>query len=372
MARLLTSEAVSGGHPDKLCDQVSDAVLDALLAQDRGSRVAVESAAKGGAFWVFGEIASKGDVDPRAIVERVVKSNGYTAESFGVDPEMIATAVSISRQSPDIAQGVNVKDALGQGAGDQGLMVGYATDETSEMMPLPIILARKIIESATAYRETGAIRWMRPDAKAQVSVVYNGSTPSAITSIILSSQHDPDIKIDEVRAQLFQVARSVLPDYLIDEETKFYINPTGRFVLGGPVADAGLTGRKIIVDTYGGASRHGGGAFSGKDPSKVDRTGAYAARWIAKSVVAQGIAHRAEVEIAYSIGIAEPVAVSVDTFGESNDDLLSRRIVDAIDLRPAAIIERLGLASVKYEPCARGGHFGRRDLDLPWERTVYL
>jgi S-adenosylmethionine synthetase len=370
--KLITSEAVSGGHPDKLCDQISDGVLDSILAVDPTARVAVEAAAKGDRFWVFGEISTTATPDIPGIVERVLRSNGYEADSLGVDPGAVSVGVSVSRQSPDIARGVERSALLEQGAGDQGLMVGYATNETIEMMPTPIVLARHLIEAARDSREGGTVEWLRPDAKAQVSVVYEDGRPSRITSIVLSSQHRPEVEIDEVRDHLRALAVATLPPDLITDATAFHLNPTGRFVIGGPVADAGLTGRKIIVDTYGGASRHGGGAFSGKDPSKVDRTGAYAARWIARSIVAQGLARRAEVEIAYAIGVAEPVAVSVDTFGDADDDSLSGRIIEAIDLRPAAIVERLGLAHVKYEPCARGGHFGRRDLDLPWERVATL
>ena len=372
MKKIVSSESVTGGHPDKLCDQISDGVLDALMDQDEGARVAVEAAAKDGSVWVFGEVACNGYVDVPAIVRAVLKQNGYTDPAYGVSDQGVGVLVSISRQSPDIALGVDNLDPLGQGAGDQGLMIGYATKETPELMPLPISLARGLTDGLTHYREAHRLPWLRPDGKAQVSVAYEDGEPQEITSVVISAQHDPEISISEVRGSLAMIAERLLPAWMITENTKFHYNPTGRFVLGGPAADSGLTGRKIIVDTYGGAARHGGGAFSGKDPSKVDRTGAYAARWIAKSIVANKIARRAEVELAYAIGVAQPVAINVDTFGEAEDGDLSREIRNLIDLRPGAIIERLGLCSVKYQPCARGGHFGRLDLDLPWEKEVAL
>ena len=372
MNRLVTSESVTGGHPDKLCDQISDGVLDAILAQDRDARVAVEAAAKDGTIWVFGETATRATIDVRAVVQEVLRTNGYTDPSAGITADTVGVQVSLSRQSPDIALGVDAQDHLAAGAGDQGLMIGYATREAPEAMPMPLVLARDLTDALRYYREQGRYPWLRPDGRAQVTVRYIDGEPEEVTSVVLSAQHSPDVSLDQVRTALEGIVDRVIPGYLITDETAYHLNPTGRFVLGGPIADAGLTGRKIIVDTYGGATRHGGGAFSGKDPSKVDRTGAYAARWIAKSIVESGHAKRAEVELAYAIGVAQPVALAVETFGKAKDRELEKHIAATIDLRPGAIIERLGLKSVKYQPCARGGHFGRIDLDLPWEQPVKI
>lgn len=372
MRRLVTSESVTGGHPDKLCDQVSDGVLDALLASDSNSRVAIEAAAKDGTVWVFGEVASKGYADVSAIVRDVLTRNGYVDPAYGITAEGVGVLTSISRQSSDIAIGVDAADPLESGAGDQGLMIGYATDETSELMPLPLSLARLLTEALTQSRESKRIPWLRPDGKAQVSIAYESGEPIAITNVVISAQHHPEIKIDEVREALRNIAAQSLPNHLVNRETKYHLNPTGRFVLGGPAADSGLTGRKIIADTYGGAARHGGGAFSGKDPTKVDRTGAYAARWIARSIVAAKIARRVEVEIAYAIGVAEPTAVSVNTFGAVNDEMLTASIRERVDLRPGALIERLGLRLVKYSTSARFGHFGRSVSEQPWEGVIDL
>lgn len=372
MRRTVTSESVTGGHPDKLCDQVSDGVLDALLEQDPTSRVAVEAAAKDGTFWVFGEVASRGYADVPGIVRDVLRRNGYVDPAFGISADGVGVLTSISRQSSDIAQGVDANDPLAAGAGDQGLMIGYATDETRELMPTPLILARRLTQQLIVARERGSIPWILPDGKAQVSVSYEDGAPVAISNVVISAQHHPEVSIETVRSALQEIAAQTLPDYLIDRSTTYHFNPTGRFVLGGPAADSGLTGRKIIVDTYGGAARHGGGAFSGKDPSKVDRTGAYAARWIARSIVASGIAPRAEVEIAYAIGVAEPTAIAVDTFGVGDDESLANKIRAIVDLRPGAIIERLGLRNVRYSTSARFGHFGRSIAEQPWEGDIEL
>lgn len=372
MRRLVSSESVTGGHPDKLCDQVSDGVLDAILAQDPGARVAVECAAKDATFFVFGEVSSSAYVDVPAIVRDVLWTNGYQDAELGVSAESVGIITSISRQSPDIALGVDRVDPLAAGAGDQGLMIGYATDETPDLMPLPLSLARDLTERLTIDREMGIVPWLRPDGKAQVSIAYEGDRPVEITSVVISAQHADEISIDEVRIALERLASQHLPDALLSGRTAYHFNPTGRFVIGGPSADSGLTGRKIIVDTYGGAARHGGGAFSGKDPSKVDRTGAYAARWIAKSIVASRLAPRAEVELAYAIGVAEPVAVAVNTFGAADDEDLAALVLARFDLRPGALIERLGLREVVYRNVARKGHFGRAASDAPWEEEVKL
>lgn len=364
MGRLLTSESVTGGHPDKICDQISDAVLDAILAVDPVARVAVEAAAKGNDVWVFGEVTTTAQVDYEAIARSVV-------EEWSVPTGPLNVRVTVSEQSPDIAIGVNQKaDRYDSGAGDQGLMIGYATSDTPDFMPLPINLARDLTQALTRNRLNGAMPWLRPDGKAQVSVRYDrAGWPFEIEAVVVSAQHAEDITIEEVRGWLRSMALTVLPEPMLTEETRYHFNPTGRFVMGGPQADAGLTGRKIIVDTYGGAARHGGGAFSGKDPSKVDRSGAYAARWIAKNIVAGGLARKAEVELAYAIGVAEPVAVNIETFGTGvlTQHELELRVRLAVDLRPAALIERLGLRSTTYRPCAEGGHIGRSDLELPWE-----
>ena len=372
MRRLITSESVTGGHPDKLCDQVSDGVLDALLASDPTSRVAVEAAAKDGTVWVFGEVASRGYVDVLEVVRDVIARNGYVDPAYGVSSDVVEVLTSISRQSADIALGLDAADPLAAGAGDQGLMIGYATDETPELMPLSLLLARRLTESLTRSRESGLIPWLRPDGKAQVSIAYESGQPIAITNVVISAQHHPEIRIDQVRDALRDMAAQSLPTHLVNRETTYHLNPTGRFVLGGPAADSGLTGRKIIADTYGGAARHGGGAFSGKDPTKVDRTGAYAARLIARSIVESKIARRVEVEIAYAIGVAEPTALSINTFGAVDDEVLAEGIREKVDLRPGALIERLGLRSVRYSTSARFGHFGRSVSEQPWEGVIEI
>ena len=362
---LFTSESVTEGHPDKLCDQISDAVLDAVLAEDPHARVACEVAAATGCVMVMGEISTHCYVDIPDVVRNTARRVGYTA-AHGFDPDSIAVLVALDSQSPDIALGVDTG-----GAGDQGMVFGYATDETEAFMPQPVMLAHGLARRLAEVRKDGTLPWLGPDGKAQATVEYKNGMPARINTIVISAQHTPDMGYNEIQdAILRHVARPVLPDALIDENTRFLINPTGRFVTGGPRGDTGLTGRKIIVDTYGGFARHGGGAFSGKDPTKVDRSAAYAARHVAKNLVAAGAAKRLELQIAYAIGVAEPVSIAVDTFGTGK--LPDARILDLVnrhfDLRPAAIIERLDLRRPIYTQTAAYGHFGRSDIDLPWER----
>ncbi len=375
MARqLFTSESVSMGHPDKMCDQISDAVLDAMLEQDPMSRVACETLTTTGMVLLAGEITTKAEVEFPALVRDVVRFIGYTSSEMGFDCDTCAVQVAIGKQSPDISQGVTEGEGLHkeQGAGDQGMMFGYACDETPELMPAPIRLAHRLIERHRELFETNKITYLRPDAKSQVTVEYAGDKPVRISAVVLSTQHDPDIAYDKLRVDVIeQLIRAALPANWIDDKTVFHVNPTGRFVVGGPMGDAGLTGRKIIVDTYGGMGRHGGGAFSGKDPSKVDRSAAYAARWVAKNLVAAGVARRAEVQLAYAIGVAEPVSIRVDTFGTSAHDLdrLERLVRDHFDLTPRGIIEALDLRRPIYRATAYHGHFGREDQGFPWEET---
>jgi S-adenosylmethionine synthetase len=371
---LFTSESVSGGHPDKLADQVSDAILDAFLGGDPQSRVACETLVKTGFVVVAGEVTSSTYVDIATVVRRTVLDVGYDSSDLGFDGGSCGVLVAIEGQSPDIAQGVNEGEGLfkEQGAGDQGMMFGFACDETEQLMPLPITLAHGLMRRQHEARESGEIDWLRPDAKSQVTVEYRGGEPARIDTVVLSTQHDPGVTHEELRKRIVEeVIRPVLPARLLDRDTRYFVNPTGRFVLGGPAADAGVTGRKIIVDTYGGMGRHGGGAFSGKDPSKVDRSAAYAARWVAKNLVASGAARRAEVQVAYAIGVAEPVSIRVDAFGTGrvDEDRLVRAVRKFFDLTPKGIVNGLDLLRPIYRRTAAFGHFGRSEPEFTWERT---
>ena len=372
MARYrFTSESVTEGHPDKLCDNVSDAVLDAILAQDRHARVACETLAKTGMVVVAGEITTTAHIDVPSIVRETVRSIGYDHSELGFDATTCAVLTAVEQQSPDIAMGVDEGDAKEQGAGDQGLMFGYATTETAELMPAPIQFAHRLAHQLAAVRKSNELAFLRPDGKTQVTLEYENERPVRIDAIVVSSQHAPDVSQATLREAIIEcVVKKVIPANLVDAQTKFHINPTGRFVIGGPMGDCGLTGRKIIVDSYGGMGRHGGGAFSGKDPSKVDRSACYYARFIAKNVVAAGFAQRCEVQIAYAIGVARPVGVHVNTFGTGavSDERLEAAIMSTFDMRPKALIEELGLLAPIYRPTAAYGHFGRPEF--PWEKLT--
>ena len=369
---LFTSESVSEGHPDKVSDQISDAVLDAILAQDPNARVACETLCSTGLIVLSGEITTHATVDYNVIARETVERIGYTSSAIGFDAKTCAVLTAFNKQSPDIAQGVDRQEEMDQGAGDQGLMFGYACDETPQLMPMPIFYAHRLVEKQAQLRKAGRLPWLRPDAKSQVSVHYQDGKPQRIDTVVISTQHDPDVSHKDLsEAVIEEIIKPILPAEMLTADTQYLVNPTGRFVVGGPMGDCGLTGRKIIVDTYGGTAHHGGGAFSGKDPSKVDRSAAYAGRYVAKNIVAAGIASKCEVQVAYAIGVARPVSMMVETYGTGkiSDEKIIQLIEKHFDLRPRAIIHTLNLLRPIYQQTAAHGHFGREEADFTWEAT---
>ena len=369
---LFTSESVSEGHPDKIADQISDAILDAILTQDTKARVACETLVKTGMVILAGEVTTEAWVDAEAVVRQTIKEIGYNSSEMGFDWESCAVLSAIGKQSPDIAMGVDESENHEQGAGDQGMMFGYASNETDVLMPAPITYAHRLVRRQAEMRKNGMMPWLRPDAKSQVTIRYDGATPVGVDAVVLSTQHNPEVNHKNLtEAVIEEIIKPVLPEEWLSKTTKYFVNPTGRFVIGGPVGDCGLTGRKIIVDTYGGMARHGGGAFSGKDPSKVDRSAAYAGRYVAKNIVAAGIADRCEIQVSYAIGVAEPTSISVDTFGTGK--VSEARIIELVrehfDLRPRGIVAMLNLLQPIYRQTAAYGHLGREDINVPWEST---
>ncbi|OGT32574.1 MAG: methionine adenosyltransferase [Gammaproteobacteria bacterium RIFCSPHIGHO2_02_FULL_39_13] len=370
-SRIFTSESVSEGHPDKIADQISDAVLDAILAKDKCARVACETLVKNGMVMIAGEITTDAWVDMESIARKTIRDIGYNNPSYGFDSEACAVVSAIGKQSPDIAMGVDQREDKDMGAGDQGLMFGYATNETPELMPAPIMYAHKLVRKQAESRKSGLLSWLRPDSKSQITIRYEKNKPVAVDCVVLSTQHDPDVNQKTLQEAVMEtIIKPVIPANWLHKDTKYFINPTGRFVIGGPVGDCGLTGRKIIVDSYGGMSRHGGGCFSGKDPSKVDRSAAYAARYVAKNIVAAKLADRCEVQISYAIGVPQPTSILIETFGTNKipENQIAELVKQYFDLRPRAIIEDLKLLNPIYLPTAAYGHFGRDDLNLSWEK----